>query len=201
MVMETFSLTLESRNEIIIYRDDNHLVKYEYGILEELISAIERGDMKTLVWFAGFGDRIRSITMNVHAYRKGLEFGFNEIAFDQYGWFKRPLFLDKEDLIFGNPHHYGEHSILHLGRGANHIWTYALNYNYGTAGGGSALSVYDKQFKSRDEALYTGLNVLKVMMTSKLGDKDITNFKQPVIISTLKDIAKAELNRVQLSLF
>lgn len=201
MVMETFSLTLESKNEIIKYRDENHLVKYEYGILEELITAIDNNDLETLGWLAGFGDRIRCITMNVNAYRKGLEFGFTEIAFDQHGWFKRPEFLDKEDLIFGNPHHYGEHSIIHLGRGVNHIWTYALNYTYGTAGGGSALSVYDKQFKSRDEALYTALTILKGMMTTKLGDKDTTNFKQPVIILTLKDIAKAELNRVQLSLF
>lgn len=201
MVMETLSLTSESKNEIIKYRDENHLVKYEYGILEELITAIDNSDQETLAWFSQFGERVRCITMNVHAYRKGLKFGFTEIAFDQYGWFKRPEFLDKEDLIFGNPHHYGEHSIIHLGRGANHIWTYALNYTYGTAGGGSALSVYDKQFNSRDEALYTAITILKGMMTSKLGNKDTTNFKQPVIILTLKDIAKAELNRVQLSLF
>lgn len=199
--MEKLLVDIHTKNQITDYYNNNHLVKYESEILKEMLAAIESGDTILMDWFSQFGDSIRCITMNVYAYRKGLEFGFTEIAFDQYGWFKRPDFLDKEDLIFGNPHHWGEHSTIHIGRGANHTWTYALNYTWGTAGGGSALSVYDPIFKSRDEAFYIALTKLKGLMQSKLGDKDTTNYKQPVIILTLKDIAKAELNRVQLSLF
>ena len=84
MIMEAMPLNLQSKIEIISYRDENHLVKYEYGILDELIKTIDNGDMEMLSWFGQFGDRIRSITMNVHAYRKSLEFGFTEIAFDQH---------------------------------------------------------------------------------------------------------------------
>lgn len=141
MIMETLPLNLESKNEIITYRDEQHLVKYEHGIIDELLSAIDNTNLEKLSWFSKFGDRIRCITMNVHAYRKGLEFGFTEIAFDQYGWFKRPEFLDKEDIKLGTSDRYGEYSVITLGRGENHVWTYALHYSFGTAGGGSALSV------------------------------------------------------------
>ena len=140
MIMETLPVKLKSKNEIITYRDENHLVKHEYCIIDELITAIDNDDLDTLSWFSQFGDRIRCITMNVHAYRKGLEFGFTEIAFDQYGWFKRPEFLDKEDIRLGTSDRYGEFSVITLGRGENQTWTYALHYSFGTAGGGSALS-------------------------------------------------------------
>jgi hypothetical protein len=199
--METLPLNLESKNEIIAYRDKNHLVQYEYRIFEELINTIENADLEKIAWFRQFGDAVRCITMNVHAYRKGLEFGFTEIAFDQHGWFKRPQFLDKENLIFGNPDRYSEHSIIYLGRGANHVWTYAVDYNFGTAGGGYHLSVYGKQFKSREDALSFGLNDLNGMMTDKLNNSDTSNYKQPIILATLKDISKAQVNLVQMSLF
>jgi hypothetical protein len=199
--METLTLTTTSKNAIIDYREKNHLVKYEYGILDEIITAIDQEDLNKLEWFKQFGDAIRCITMNVYAHRKSLEFGFTEIEFDQYGWFKRPVFLDKEDIILGNPDRYGEHSIIHLGRGFNHIWTYALNYSFGTAGGGSALSVYDKQFQSREQALTAALNKLKDMMTEKIGNSDNCNYKQQIIIATLRDIVKMQVNMVQLSLF
>jgi hypothetical protein len=120
-------------------------------------------------------------------------FGFNKIAFDQYGWFKRPEFLDKEEIKLGTSDRYGEYSIITLGRGINHIWTYALHYSFGTVGGGSALSVYEKPFKCRQEALTFALNELKDIMTAKIGNTDTTNYKQPVIFATLKDIAKTQL--------
>jgi hypothetical protein len=199
--MESLVLNPQSKSQLTDYIADNHLMPYELGVFKEMLKAVETGDQTQLDWFSSFGDSFRAITMNVNAYRKGLEFGFKDIAFDQYGWFKRPVFLDKEDLIFGNTDRYGDHSIIHLGRGVNHVWTYALNYSYGTAGGGSALSVYDKPFKSRNDALAFALNELKDMMTSKLNNPDTTNYKQPIIVATLKDIIKAQVNMLQLSLF
>jgi len=201
MIMERLPLNLESKNEIIAYRDEHHLVKYEYGIIDELLGAIDNADLEKLSWFGQFGDRIRSITMNVYAHRKGLEFGFTEIAFDEYGWLKRPEFLDKEDIKLGTSDRYGEYSLITLGRGENHTWTYALHYSFGTAGGGSALSVYDKQFKSCEDALTFSLNKLKDMMTDKIGNTDTNNYKQPIILATLREIAKVQINIVQLSLF
>ena len=65
--METLTLTATSKNSIIDYREKNHLVKYEYGNLYEIIKAIEQGDLKKLEWLNQFGDAIRCITMNVYA--------------------------------------------------------------------------------------------------------------------------------------
>ncbi len=201
MIMESLVLNLQSKNQISDYIVDNHLMKYEFEILNELIVAIDENDLAQLQWLNSFGDSFRGITMNLHAYRKGLEFGFTEIAFDQYGWFKRPQFLDPEDLSFGDTSRYGNHSVIHLGRGINGIWTYGLNYSFGCAGGGYGLSVYGKQFKSRESALTFALNDLKGLMTAKVGSTDTTNDKQPIILATLRDIEKAKVDSVQLTLF
>ena len=199
--METLVLDLQSKNQINNYIKENHLVKYESGILNEMLIAIEESEVSKLDWFNQFGESIRCITMNVYAYRKQLEFGFTKITFDQHGWFSRPEFLDKENLILGNPWHHGEHSTIYLGRGTNYIWTYAIDYSFGTAGGGSHLSVYGKQYKSREDALSIALNELKVMMTDKINNRDTTNYKQHIILATLKDITKAQINMIQLTLF
>ncbi|HZY39394.1 MAG TPA: hypothetical protein VFE53_22215 [Mucilaginibacter sp.] len=199
--MENLVLNLQSKNQITSYMADHHLMPYERAIFNELLVAIDSDDQVQLDWFRTFGDSFHAITMNLYAYRKGLEFGFTEIAFDQYGWFIRPQFLDKEEITFGNTSRYGNYSSISLGRGANHTWTYALHYSYGVAGGGYGLSVYGKQFKNRQGALTFALNELKVMMTQKIGSTDTTNDKQPVILATLRDIEKARVAMVQLSLF
>jgi len=199
--MESLVLNLQSKNQITDYVSDNHLVPYEWGIFQEIIDSIEKADQSKLDWYRSFGDSLRAITMNVHTYCKGLEFGFNDIAFDKYGWFVRPEWLDKEDLNFGDTSRYGNYSSISLGRGLNFTWTYALHYSFGVAGGGYGLSVYGKQFKSRQDALSFGLNELKAIITKRIGSTDTTNDKQPIILATLRDIEKAQLNMVQLSLF
>jgi hypothetical protein len=199
--MENLILSPESKNVITDYIEECRLAKHEKAILEEIMEAAVTADQTKLDWFSQFGPSLRHIHMNVHAYRKGLEFGFTEIEFGKYNWIARPEFRDKDDIILGNLKHSAEHSIVHLGRGPADIWTYALNYSYGLGGGGSALSVYGKQFGNRQDALITGLTELKTMMTKAVGNKDTTNYKQPIILSTLNDIKKAEINTVQLALF
>ncbi|MES2275452.1 MAG: hypothetical protein V4592_05490 [Bacteroidota bacterium] len=199
--MESLVLNLQSKNQITAYMKDNHMVAYERGIFQEMIAAIKAKDQEQLDWFRSFGDSFRAITMNVHAYRKGLEFGFTDIGFDQYGWFNRTTFLDQEELTFGDTSRYGNYSSIKLGRGANSIWTYAISYTYGVAGGGYGLSVYGKQFKYRLDALADALNDLKSKMVSRKGSTDTTNDKQPIILATLRDIEKAQVGMVQLSLF
>lgn len=199
--METLRLTPESKNEIINYRNEHHMTRHESAVLDDMLAVIDTGDLDKLSWFSSFGDCLRTITMNVHAYRKGLEFGFQEIAFDQYGWFSRPVFLEKEELVFGDKRRYGNHSLIYLGCGENNTWTYGMSYSYGTAGGCYGLSVYGKMFKSRGDALSFALTELKNMMLSKISSTDTTNDKQPVILVTLRDIEKAQVGMVQLSLF
>ncbi|MGN6181393.1 MAG: hypothetical protein ACTHNW_19575 [Mucilaginibacter sp.] len=199
--MESLQLTLQSKPEILAYLADHHFVPYERAIFNEMLEAITNSNQELLDWFQSFGDSFRSITMNVHAYRKGLEFGFTEIKFDQYGWFKRPVFFEIEHINFGDTSRYSNYSTIDLGRGLNGVWTYALHYSYGVAGGGYGLSVYGKQFTSREAAFTSAMNDLKAMMTEKIGSTDTTNDKQPVILATLRDINKARIQLVQLSLF
>src|SRR3569833_2987243 len=111
--MESLVLNLESKSEIIAYRDNNCHVQYEYGIIAELLDAIEHNDLETWNWFTMFGNSLRVIPMNVSAYRKALEFGFTEIAFDEYGWFKRPVWLEKEDISLGDISRYGNYSVIY----------------------------------------------------------------------------------------
>lgn len=199
--MESLILNIQSKNQISDYVTGHHLMQYEAGIFKEILQAIETKDQTQLDWFRSFGGSFRAITMNVYAYRKGLEFGFTTIGFDKFGWFTRPEFLQKEELAFGDIRRYGNHSLIYLGHGANHTWTYGMNYSYGVAGGCYGLSVYGKQFKSRKDALTFALNELKAMMAKKIGSTDTTNDKQPVILATLRDIEKAQIGMVQLSLF
>ena len=166
-----------------------------------MLQAIADGDQSKLDWYRSFGDSFRAVTMNIYAYRKGLEFGFTDIAFSQYGWFVHPVWLDKEDLTFGDASRYGNHSIIYIGHGINNIWTYGLNYSYGCAGGCYGLSVYGKQFKSRATALIFALNDLKAKMIAKVGSTDTTNDKQPIILATLRDIENTLIGMFQLSLF
>ena len=201
MIMESLVLNLQSKNQISAYIAEHRLMQYESQILNELIVAIDKDDLEQLQWLNSFGDCFRAITMNLHAYRKGLEFGFTEIGFDSNGWFVRPTFLETEDLKFGDTSRYGNHSIIHLGRGINNVWTYGLNYSFGCAGGGYGLSVYGKQFNSREAVLNFALNDLKAMMTARVGSVDTTNDKQPIILATLRDIEKAQIGMVQLTLF
>lgn len=200
-VMENLNLTLQSKNEVADYLETTRLISYEKLILQEILQAIEENNADLLTWFSQFGYTLRHLLLNVHAYRKGLEFGFTAIAFDQYGWLLRPQFLDYEAIILGNSERYLDHSTIHLGRGVNHTWTFALCYSFGVAGGGSHISVYDQKFTSRNDAFMTALNKLKAMMTDAIGHKDTTNYKQAVILATLADINKALVAKVQLALF
>ena len=199
--MEKLQLNVNSLEQLNAYRDENHLTRYEPEILNEMITAVAEGDTYTIQWFNSFGNSLRAVIMNVYAYRKGLEFGFTEIAFDQYGWFKRPQFVSQEELVFGIGTSYGEYSTLKIGKGLTNVWTYALSYNFGTAGGGCGLSVYGRKYKDRETAVKTGLAELKKLMVEKIGNTDTSNFKPAIISGTLKAIAKYEVETVQLTLF
>ena len=192
--MEKFALTLQSKTAIQAHIADNHVMRYEREILDEIVALIENGDEETLAWYAGFGDSFRQILMNVNEHRKALEFGFEEIAFNQYGWFAAPKFLDREDIKL-------EQSEIRIGRGPNGIWAYALSCNYGTAGSSGPLCVFCKKYPNHDVALTAALAEMKSQMTKYLGNSDTANYKQDMLQKTLKAIAAYEVSMVQLTLF
>lgn len=132
--------------------------------------------------------------MHVNEYRKGLEFGFTEIAFSQYGWFASPKFLYFEEVNL-------EASSIRIGRGSNAVWVYSLSCTYGTAGSSGPLCVFCKKYPNRDAAMTAALSELKEKMISKIGNSDRCNYHQDRITKTLKGITKMEIGLVQLSLF
>lgn len=192
--MEKFALTLQSQPAIDAHLEECHTMPYEKAILAEISAAIAACDTGKITWFAGFGDGFRQILMNVHEHRRALEFGFTDTAFNEYGWFASPKFLEREDIKL-------EQSEVRIGRGPNGIWAYALSCNYGTAGSSGPLCVFCKKFNSRDEALDAALTDMKAQMTKYLSNPDTTNYKQDVLQKTLKAIAALEVSRVQLVLF
>jgi hypothetical protein len=192
--MEKFALTLQSQSAIAAYIAECHLIPYEKAILAEITAAIAAGDAEKIDWFAGFGDGFRRILMNVNHYRHALEFGFNDIAFDGYGWLRSPKLLESEDIKL-------EQSSVRIGRGPNGVWAYALSMTYGSAGSSSPLCVFCRIFPSREAALSAALDEIKGSMTKYLGNGDTTNYKQDVLEKTLQAITALQVGRVQLSLF
>lgn len=191
--MEKFALTLQSQPYIDAYIAERSM-PYERELALEIIALIKGGDQEGLNWFAGFGDCVRQILMNVNEYRHALAFGFTEIAFNKYGWFAAPKFLDFEEICL-------EQSRILIGRGPNGSWAYALSRQYGTAGASGPLCVFCKKYPDRATALANALTEIKADMSKYLGHPDTTNYKQDVLHKTLRAIAEMEVSRVQLSLF
>lgn len=196
--IKSMQFTEETVNE---YLQHACITKLEHKALQEILVDIKANNQERLTWFCSFGHTIRHILMNHEAYLKGLEFGFTDIAFDQYGWFKQPVFFDKEAIKLGITNDYLSHSELRIGRGANGHWTQSLSYSFGCAGGGSNISVYGKHYDSRRAAINEGLSDLKKMMQGFVGNTDITNYKQHVIAATLKAIDDYKFKEVQMTLF
>jgi len=191
--MEKFALTLQSQPAIDEYLAGRAMA-YERELLAEIGAAIIASDPEKLNWFARFGDSLRQILMNVNEYRQGLEFGFTEIAFNQYGWFASPKFLDFEEIEL-------EKSGIRIGRGPNGVWAYALSRSYGVAGASGPLCVFCKKYPNREVCLNTALADLKADMLKYIGNSDTTNYKQDVLQKTLKAIAAFQVSQVQLALF
>jgi hypothetical protein len=192
--MEKFALTLQSEQAANDYIENTCFMRYEKEIMDEIVTAIKIGNETKLAWFAGFGDGFRQILMNVNEYRKGLDFGFTEIAFNQYGWFTSPKFLAYEEIKL-------EESSIRIGHGPNGLWAYAIRCSYGCAGHSGPLSVFCRAYPNRDAALTEALEELQKDMQSKVADSDRSNYHQDLIAKTLKAITKARIGLVQLTLF
>jgi hypothetical protein len=202
IVMET-NVSLLTKETLNYYVENYNLIGYERLLIQEILSTMENENDTLISWFTQFGNTLRKILFNVHAYRMGLRFGFDNIEFDEYGWLRRPTFQDIEELLFGlqDKSRYGNYSTITLGHGSNQIWTYGLSCSYGTAGSSSGICIHDQTFANREEALKNATAKLKKMMLAKVGDKDTTNYNQKIIAATLKDIDKLEIYSVQLTLF
>jgi hypothetical protein len=202
IVMET-NVSLLTKETLTYHVENYNLIGYERLLIQDILSAVENENDTLISWFAQFGNTFIKVLFNVHAYRMGLRFGFDNIEFDEYGWLRRTTFQGIEELLFGlqDKSRYGNYSTITLGHGPNQIWTYGLSCSYGTGGSSSGICIYDQTFANREEALKNATAKLKKMMLNKVGDKDTINYNQKIISATLKEIDKLEICSVQLTLF
>lgn len=199
--MKKIVLTLKSVAELTDYVLEHFVTEKEVKIVNEILESIKAKDERKLKWFNQFGSSIHHIIRNVNHYRHAVEFGFDTIKINEYGWLEHPEFLEKEKLEFGGSPDTYNHSEVRIGKGINGIWTYSLSYSFGTAGGSGALSVFDPKYVSRDAATEAGVTELKNLMLAKVGNSDTSNYNPKVIKRTLRDIDKYLCNSIQLSLF
>jgi hypothetical protein len=192
--METMKIDQLTETAIKDYIEKYNLVKFETEILDELLQTVRDNDNDRLGWYATFGKDLRQITNNLYAYRRGLNFGFTEVSFDQNGWINRAEFLDREKIIFAN-------SEIRLGRGKNNLWIYTLDYSFGTCGSASPLTVYDKPYTDRETALNTALNELKEIMQLKVGNTDRGNYNPSIIAATITAVTTYKYKDLQMALF
>ncbi|MET3114844.1 hypothetical protein AAKU52_002584 [Pedobacter sp. CG_S7] len=192
--METMKLDQLTETAIKDYIEKYNLVKFERELLDEVLETVREKDIDRLAWYASFGKDLRHIINNIYAYRRGLNFGFTEISFDQNGWINRAEFLDRENIVLAN-------SEIRLGRGKNNLWIYTLDYSFGTCGSASPLTVYDKPYPNRETALNTALNELKEIMQVKVGNTDRGNYNPSIIAATITAVTTYKYKDLQMALF
>lgn len=192
--METMKLDQLTETGIKDYIEKYNLVRFEREILDEVLQTVRDNDIDRLEWYAAFGKDLRHITNNLYAYRRGLNFGFTEVSFDQNGWINRAEFLDRENIVFAN-------SEIRLGRGKNNLWIYTLDYSFGTCGSASPLTVYDKPYPIRETALNTALNELKEIMQLKVGNTDRGNYNPSIIAATITAVTTYKYKDLQMAFF
>lgn len=139
----------------------------------EYWNAVRANDEDRLTWFASFGDDVRHRVMNVFTYRKNLLFGFNEIAFDEWGWMDGPEWPVSEVIEFKTRSKEDKHfagNYVTLAAGPNMRWTYSVHYRHGGgSGGGYACHVHWHQpYKTRHAALTAALDEIREKMESGL---------------------------------
>ena len=169
-------------------------------------NAIRSLDLDILQWFWSMGSSTRHQVMNVDAYEHGLQYGFTEIKFCEYGWLDNRDWILTEELHFKLKEDKAYYNRITLSCGINGSWAYGLSYNYGTgSGGGWAPSIYDKPFLSREACLNAALDDLKDKMehtiTRATAHPDPSNYNISYMNKIVQLIQKEYASQVQLTLF
>ena len=137
------------------YAKDN---KQDQVAINEYMTALKCNDNEKLSFIEQFGSSTRKIVHNYRAYLCGLEFGFEDITFNEVEWLDNavfdieevPLADAKSGVMFQNS--------IRLGSGKNGKWTYGINVSLSLTGYGYSPSVYDEAYNSREECLLAALD-------------------------------------------
>src|SRR5699024_4666796 len=117
----------EIKNQII----ENNRYGKEQKIADDLLNAIKNNDKNKVNDYFKYGDSVSKIIPNLNEYNHGLNFGFTDLKFDEYGWIEHNAqWTNKENFSFGKPLPFGENTV-EVGMGANEKWTFSNQYASG----------------------------------------------------------------------
>jgi hypothetical protein len=155
IIMEYKSLSAYEKLQQI---QDINFCRAERHNVAVYLNALRRNDRQVIDEYESFGDSPRQLLMNKREYERQLLFGFNKIAFNEYGWLANPAFLEREEIAFPHRDGWAVSNHITLGKGLNGTWTYGMSYSHSTGGYGYGLNVWGKLFDNRKDCLTAALN-------------------------------------------
>lgn len=160
-------------------------------VKEMLQKAKQKNDEAMLSEFRKFGENERQQVMNYQCWLQWCECGYKgEPAFDEYGWLKNEIAENAIERI-SLWHNDWIDNYIEVAQLPNGKWVSGYDYMLSESGGVAGCSIWHKQYASRKEAINAVLDRIKEHI-----ERGTANDKKH-----LKDIDKAKLNAMQLSLF
>jgi len=187
--LSKFEKHKEIRENLISFCERKAYAKY--------LRAIWLNDIKTIDFFESFGDRPTQIISNYRNYEQNLLFGFGRKKFDKNNWLKRPVFLEKEDiLIYIHKNGWKNENKIEVAVGNNGKWTNGIWCQTDTGGNVNGISAWGGIFDTKEQAIINACH-----RVIKFHEQQNWSSANKVINAALEIIEKAKGNRpVQLSL-
>lgn len=183
---------------------NSHFSKKESEIITDMKDALNKKDLNRVSNYLRLNTAtedicIHKIIRNAISFNTGLNFGFVNLTFDEYGWLKNETWENRTCIEFNFKKSVISWNKIEIAKGQNDKWTYGLYFstsNY--AGGCFGLSKFDTPYQSYEEALEKALDDL--FNRHKGSDTDISNFIRRCIEDKRKELKKIDRNN-QLLLF
>lgn len=142
--------------------NENLICGAEKKAYSDYMTALENDDFETVNYFESFGDRPYQFISNYRNFNQNCLFGFDEKIYDEYGWIKRPVFEEKEDvLIYVHKNGWKDENKIQIGRGKNGKWTDGIYAHTDNGGQVNGISAWGEIFQTKELAI---INACKRMI-------------------------------------
>lgn len=166
----------EKLQEIIAYNP----CREERNTVLRYLLAVRHNDTEQIAYFESFGKSICHIILNVRTYERGMIFGYADKLFNEYGWINTLLPIVEEIRL-------DSLNSIHIGQSINKTYAVSIDWNVGSAGGGSYPSIWDKPIEDYKEAVLQGIHLLE-QQYSKAERRSVSDRENynPKVIRSLK---------------
>lgn len=182
----------------------SHFSKKEREIITDMKDALNKNDVKRVNDYLKLNTAtdeicIHKIIRNTNSFNTGLNFGFVDLIFDEYGWLKNEKWENRTSIEFNFKKAIINWNKIEIAKGQNDKWTYGLYFSTSTyAGGCFGLSKFDTPYESYEEALEKALDDLFDRHSGS--ETDISKFIRECVEDKRKELKKIDRNN-QLLLF